>query len=101
MDGRTDVRNFSPFYRTLSPVGAAAQKVMDIGQSDSLGLLETKLGNNGQFRWCFLSFWGSDEAPGVTTGGNGLVGRGCGQRMQWMVYLANFEPLGLDFTLGK
>ena len=25
-DGRTDVRNFSPFYRTLSPVGAAAQK---------------------------------------------------------------------------
>ena len=25
-DVRTDVRNFSPFYRTLSPVGAAAQK---------------------------------------------------------------------------
>ena len=26
MDGRTDGRNFSPFYRTSSPVGAAAQK---------------------------------------------------------------------------
>ena len=25
-DRRTDVRNFSPFYRTSSPVGAAAQK---------------------------------------------------------------------------
>ena len=32
MYGRTDVRtygrNFSPFYRTLSPVGAAAQKLL-------------------------------------------------------------------------
>ena len=25
-DGQMDVQNFSPFYRTLSPVGAAAQK---------------------------------------------------------------------------
>ena len=25
-DRRTDVQNFSPFYKTLSPVGAAAQK---------------------------------------------------------------------------
>ena len=25
-DGWTDKQNFSPFYRTLSPVGAAAQK---------------------------------------------------------------------------
>ena len=25
-DGRTDGRNFSPFYRTSSPLGAAAQK---------------------------------------------------------------------------
>ena len=28
-DVRTDVRNFSPFYRTSSPVGAAAQKRKD------------------------------------------------------------------------
>ena len=27
-DGRTYIRNFSPFYRTSSPVGAAAQKAM-------------------------------------------------------------------------
>ena len=27
MDGWTDRQNFSPFYRTLSPFGAAAQKV--------------------------------------------------------------------------
>ena len=26
MGGQTDGRNFSPFYRSLSPVGAAAQK---------------------------------------------------------------------------
>ena len=26
-DGRTDVGKISPFYRTLSPIGAAAQKV--------------------------------------------------------------------------
>ena len=26
MDIRTNVRSFSPFYRTLSPLGAAAQK---------------------------------------------------------------------------
>ena len=28
MDGQTDRRNFSPFYRTLSPLGAAAQKTV-------------------------------------------------------------------------
>ena len=26
MDGRSDVGNFSPFYKTSSPTGAAAQK---------------------------------------------------------------------------
>ena len=25
---------------------------------------------------CFLSFWGSDGAPGVTSGGDGLLGCG-------------------------
>ena len=28
MGGRTDKQNFSPFYRTLSPVRAAAQKLL-------------------------------------------------------------------------
>ena len=34
--GRTDGRNISPFYRTLSPIGAAALKseVFQTGQSE-------------------------------------------------------------------
>ena len=28
MDGRTYIRKISPFYRTSSPIGAAAQKVV-------------------------------------------------------------------------
>ena len=33
-DGRTDVRNFSPFYRTSSPLGAAAQKERKNGRME-------------------------------------------------------------------
>ena len=35
---RMDGRNFSPFYRTLSPVGAAAQKVYYCGQAVGNGI---------------------------------------------------------------
>ena len=28
LDGRTDFRDFFPFYRTLSPIGAAAQNLL-------------------------------------------------------------------------
>ena len=31
-DGWTDGRNFSPFYRTLSPIGAAAQKPAEMAK---------------------------------------------------------------------
>ena len=46
----------------------------------------------------FRSFGGLMGVPGVTAGGHGLLGRGCGRRMRWMVGLPNFGPLQLDFT---
>ena len=46
----------------------------------------------------FHPFGGLMGAPGVTAGGDGLLGRGLGSRMQWMDRLANFGLLQLDFT---
>ena len=47
--GGMDVQNFLPFYRTLSPVGAAAQKVSDRDSNrDSGSGKETKLLTEGE-----------------------------------------------------
>ena len=49
----------------------------------------------------FRPFGGLMGAPGVTAGGDGPLGRGCGLMMWWMDCLANFGPLRLDFNCVK